>query len=269
MAHSAPAISSNEGVAARLGKAIGAVALAAQVAREDGARIAAVSQAGVLARAREYSDFPRLQAPSTVINHVLQHLPVYVLGAAFGGEVVGQWALAFMALTVPASLIMGAARQVLLQEAGERVRSGAPLLGLMVRWTSGLYAAGLPAGLLLLSYGPEIFVWLFGDEWRLAGDMARPMGLWLLTGVANAPASAFIPILRLNRLMLFWQLLSFALAAGATGWAAREYDAWTATATFCATMAALNAAIGLIIGWVARSPVAPSATEAAARPDRD
>lgn len=212
---------------------------------ELGAAWRAVSLAGVKEGAREYDDFPRLQLPAGLLNHVTQHLPVYGLGLFFGGDEVGQWTFAVMILSAPVHLLSGAVRQVALQDASERLHRGEALGRPLARTTGALALLGLVPTAIGVAIAPVAFVAILGDAWVEAGEHARWILVWQLTVLINAPTAAVYPVLRLNRMILLWQIGSFLLAAGAL-WLGRAAPSELALA-YCAAMSLSNLAIAALV----------------------
>lgn len=189
-----------------------------------------------------YEDFPRWQVPAALLNHLTQHLPTYALGAVFGEAAVGQWALAAMLLSVPTLLVSGAIRQVLLQRFGELRRAGESLWPLARRVTLGLAVVGIPMAAVAALAAPSAFEWALGETWRPAGRLAQPIVLWQLTALVNAPVAAAYPVLRLNRLIFGWQLVTV-VGTGAAVTLGARLDPTATVDAFCAATGAANLAI--------------------------
>ena len=168
-----------------------------------------VTASGVARAARRYRRFPALGLPASALGQVGARLPPLALGAAFGAGVVGQVGLATMAVLVPLAFVSDAVGQVFGVRAAEAYREGA--LGPLARRTLGrLLAFVLPAVGAAALLGPELFAWVFGDEWRSAGVYARSLAPWLaLAAVAPPLTRAFDAAERQDR-----EVWAGALSAG-------------------------------------------------------
>jgi O-antigen/teichoic acid export membrane protein len=156
--------------------------------------------------AREYRDFPQYSAASNVLNALSLGLPVLLLTHFFGIAVAGAYAFGVRIIATPMGFVTRALRQVLFQKACEIHNEGERLLPLFLKITAGMFALALLPSLVLVIWAPEIFAWVFGPEWRTAGEFARSLTLWLLFMFCNLPSLLFARILRIQRKMFGFDL---------------------------------------------------------------
>ena len=67
--------------------------------------------------------------------------------------------------------------------------------------------------MILLVWGPEIFVWVFGSQWYLAGGLARSLVIWMVFVFCNLPAVLFAKIIRIQRFVFLYDLALLAARA--------------------------------------------------------
>lgn len=237
-----------------LGQLVATAALSFQVAREDLAAIrGAASWARARALARKHSDFPRYQAPMTLVNTAAQQLPVYFLGAYFGATNVGFWSLTVTLVSTPVFVVTNAVRQVLYQRAGELSASGAPIAPMLRRSTWGLLALGIIPTAAAAWFGPSAFAALLGAEWAGAGEFARYVVVWQLSVLVSAPAVAAFPALGAQRMVFVWQLAGGALSAGALVAGGAMGEPLRAVQLYSLAMTCLNLAlVALVLGRARR-----------------
>src|SRR5690606_23732487 len=127
-------------------------------------------------------------------------------------------------LKTPASLVGEAVRQVYFQKAAELHNRGLNLYVLFRTTVLRLLAATMPFVIVIVVFGPDMFVLLFGEQWRLAGEYAQLLVPWLAVMFANVPAVMTVPVLGLQRFLLLFDAILFALRVGAisTGTAAQS-----------------------------------------------
>ncbi|MBZ0120820.1 MAG: lipopolysaccharide biosynthesis protein [Sandaracinaceae bacterium] len=230
-----------------VGQLVATLALGAQIARDDLHRARRVVRTSEMRKvAREHWDFPAFQAPTTILNSLAQNLPVYVLGALFTAQTVGQWAITMTLITLPVQVVAGSVRQVMLQRTSEAVQEGEGVHGLLLRSVLGLSAAGALPVLVIVVFAPWAFPRILGAQWAMAGELARYVSIWQLTVLSTAPVAAAFPILRLQRVVLVWQVAGIALSTGALLLASTSSAAATVMA-FALTMALMNVALILIV----------------------
>jgi O-antigen/teichoic acid export membrane protein len=169
--------------------------------------------------AKEYRDFPVYSASDNVINALSLGLPVFLLAHYYGIAVAGAYAFGLRILRVPMEFILRALRQVLYQKASETHNEGGRLMPLYVKTTAGLFILALFPAVVALIWAPDLFTWVFGNQWRLAGVFARGLVIWLVFAFCNLPAIQFARIVRMQRQMFFYDqamliLRSVTLIAG-------------------------------------------------------
>ena len=192
--------------------------------------------------ARAHRDFPLYRAPQMGINAASQGLPVLMLAGFFGPAAAGFYALGRTVMSIPVRLIGKSVGDVFYPRFTEAAHQGQPLGSLILRATGFLAAAGLAPFALVVAIGPWLFALVFGQEWRVAGDYARWLAVWLYFGFLNRPSVAAIATLGMQRFFLGFEVVSLTLRA-AVIWAGFHWlrsDVF-AVAAFCIVGAALNA----------------------------
>jgi len=171
-------------------------------AREDPAPDA--PQKKLVELARIYRDFPLFRAPQELLNALSHGLPLILLAGFYGTAVAGFYALAYSVLAAPITLIGNSVGNVLYPRLAEAANRGEDLRRLVLLPTGALFLIGIiPFGTIMLA-GPALFAFVFGDEWREAGEYARWMALWLAFGFANIPSVKVIPVINeQKRFMLY------------------------------------------------------------------
>ncbi|WP_213609033.1 oligosaccharide flippase family protein [Pseudoalteromonas sp.] len=198
--------------------------------------------------AHKHRDFPLYRAPQQFINALSQSLPVLLLASLFGPASAGFYTLGKTALGVPSTLIGKAVGDVFYPRITEAAHNKENLFNLIRKATIMLAAAGIvPFGIIII-FGPELFSFVFGTEWVVAGDYARWLSVWLFFMFLNPPSNMAIPILAIQRFYLFFTVFSISLRAAAlvTGYYLYESDV-ISLAFFCTTSAIINALIITIV----------------------
>lgn len=158
--------------------------------------------------AAQYKDYAFFRTPQATLNAASQGLPVVMLAANFGAATAGLYALSRMVLEAPAKLVGHSVATVLYPRINEAAIEGEDISRLIFMATLALLGIGclLFGGLMVL--GPELFGWVFGEDWRLAGSFAQWLALWTLISFAARPCVAAIPVLRLERFFLLHEIVS-------------------------------------------------------------
>ena len=74
---------------------------------------------------------------------------------------------------------------------------------------------GFPPALLLMLLGPELFAFVFGENWRQAGEFARWMAPWLYLVFVSSPLSTLFAVTESQKQGLAFQLILLLSRVGA------------------------------------------------------
>ncbi|MBC7364166.1 MAG: oligosaccharide flippase family protein [Candidatus Aminicenantes bacterium] len=163
--------------------------------------------------AKEYIDFPLYSASQNFINAISSGLPVLLISKFYGLAAAGAYAFGISILHAPMSLVLTALRQVLFQKACEFHQEGKGLTLLYIRTVLVLFSLAIIPSLILVIWAPQIFSFIFGARWYLAGVLARSLIIWLAFAFCNLPAVIFARIIRIQRFVFFYDLALLATRA--------------------------------------------------------
>jgi O-antigen/teichoic acid export membrane protein len=173
-----------------------------------------VSWSGIWQVAVHYRQFPIFSTWGGFVDTASTKLPLIVFFTTFGPSMAGFLTIADRVLQMPASLIGRAVSQVFYSNAAEAHKSG-ELSQLVERIFSKLVHIGFPPALLIFLTAPDLFEFVFGENWRQAGKFASWMTPWLFLQFASSPLSIIFVITEKMGQSLVWQiiLLGFNLSA--------------------------------------------------------
>jgi len=161
-----------------LGDAIGRVAGSARLAglawKQNRKLFRAVRWNGMWKAAVRYKRFPLVSSGAALINTAGFALPSLMLGAFFGSQVLGWFALVDRVMTAPYAFVGVAVSQVYSVEAA-RVAKIEPtnMQSLFLKLIKKLAVIGAIPCILVFMAGPWLFSFIFGEAWREAGVYAR------------------------------------------------------------------------------------------------
>ncbi|HRD01767.1 MAG TPA: oligosaccharide flippase family protein [Candidatus Saccharicenans sp.] len=170
-----------------------------------------ISLKKIKSAAKEYIDFPLYSASQNFINAISSGLPVLLLAKFYGLAAAGAYAFGESMLQAPMGLVLTALRQVLFQKACEYKNEGKGIFLLYIRTVLILFAMATIPSLILIVWAPQIFSFIFGAQWHLAGILARSLIIWLAIVFCNLPAVIFARIIRIQRFVFFYDLVLLAL----------------------------------------------------------
>lgn len=191
-----------------------------------------VPRASWLAVARRHRDFPLLNTPHAFAGALQDTLTVALLVALTGEVAAGFWGLALRYLKAPATLVGSAVSQALYPRLVQAQGAAARAVVRQVMLILALLALPLVGGLLL--FGPALFAWAFGENWRGAGELARALAPYIGVHFIASPLAVVTLAWRAQgwalRVALGGQLM-FLLALGlGLSWGGLLGAAWAVSA---------------------------------------
>ena len=125
----------------------------------------------IKATAKRYQHFPIFSSFDGLANKAGTELPSLIFATFFGPIAVGYYFLAQKILNVPLFLISRSVSQVFYSNASEAKKGD--LAKLVEDLHKQLVYIVLPIVSLLICIGPEIFYFVFGEQWKIAGEFAK------------------------------------------------------------------------------------------------
>lgn len=171
----------------------GVISLAYRFARYERDALTGVSWAGMRSAWAAYDRFPKYSTLEALANSASIQLPIVLIAALAPGAEAGFLVLAMAALQAPMGLIGTAVSQVYLSRAPEEERSGR-LGTFTTKLFGGLMRTGVGPLLLTGFVAPGAFAFVFGAEWRRAGELVAWMTPWFVMQFLASPVSMALHI---------------------------------------------------------------------------
>jgi O-antigen/teichoic acid export membrane protein len=204
--------------------------------------------------------YPLFALPSALIDLISLSLPLPLLGKFFGPGVAGQYALVQRVLALPMSLIGSSVADVFHARLAESARQGTGLRREFWRSALLLSVTGIPIGLVLVGFGPNLFAWVFGEAWRQAGIFAALAAPWFVAQLIVSPLSRATLVLGGQKVKLAYDLCALGGTlwvyhlAGRAGTSPERVLGWLVTVNLIAYALFFLILIGLVFRGGRRSP---------------
>lgn len=122
---------------------------------------------------KRYKRFPLVEAPASLINVLSHQMPIIVLPLIFSPAVGGLYFLTITVTLVPAYLLGTALLGVFKNKTQEDLKRTGSCSTIFIKTGLVLFSIGAVPTLLLIFFAPTLFTFVFGPEWREAGEYAK------------------------------------------------------------------------------------------------
>lgn len=192
---------------------VGAVQLGKNIIKNHNLYIRSANKRGMIAMFHEYSRFPKFSTFEALANNANIQLPVVIIAALAIGPEAGYLALAMLLMQGPLGLIGGAIGQVYFARAPQEYKDGT--LGYFTaRTLLGLIKIGVGPMIFVGILAPDAFVFIFGDEWRRAGNIVAWLIPWFVFQLLVSPISMALHVTNSHKIALLLQIFGLFLRVG-------------------------------------------------------
>lgn len=153
----------------------------------------------IKASAKKYINYPKYTVLASLANTSSTMLPVILFSSFYSASVAGLYVLAHRVLMAPVVIIGSAVSNVFLSTAGEYRKAG--LLGEQTyNIHSKLIAISSPLVALFVMYLPSLFSFVFGSEWKEAGEFSMFLLVWVYLVFTASPISCVLVVIEKQKL---------------------------------------------------------------------
>jgi O-antigen/teichoic acid export membrane protein len=206
-----------------------------------------VSLQRIWAVAERYRHLPIYSSWSVLVQGLSMQLLTLVLAWSFGSAVAGWYGIALLVLQSPFLLLSQAVSNVFLTDAASAYRSGR-LGQLAFEVYARLVVLGMGPLLLIAVVAPDLFSFVFGAEWRMAGHYAVWIVPYVFSIFVSTHLTNLVLVLERQRVDLLFQLFLLTCRVALLIWCISQYrDPLVVIASYSMINAALLLAYS---GWL-------------------
>ena len=169
-----------------------------------------ITRKGMAEAFKRYSNFPKYQVVSSLINTISWQIPIFLLAYFFSTTIVGYYSLGMMVVTTPMTLIGAAIAQVFFQRAAMAKHEGS-LSVIFTETYSFLVKISLFPLLLLAFIGKDLFIFLFGPSWGEAGYYIQILSVFAVAYFITSPISSILAIVEKQKIGFVFSSLNLTL----------------------------------------------------------
>lgn len=152
-----------------------------------------------------YQHFPKYGVLSSLVGSISRNSIVFFVKYFFGSSSAGYFTMSTKLLRAPAGAYQSALSQVFLQQASHMDNASAKVYIKKIVWFG--FALGILPVIALLTFGQDIFGFLFGTEWLAAGKMSQYLVLWIFAMALVTPVGLMLDIKQKLKFELGWNIV--------------------------------------------------------------
>ncbi len=139
-------------------------------------------------------NFPKFLVPSGLLDRASAQSHIMLFSHLFGSFVTGNLGLYQRIVALPVNLVGISVANVFRQQACEDLNANGHCRPLFMSTIWKLLSIGIVPFFLLLFFAPDFFQFVFGAQWKGAGQYAQIMSFMFLLGFVVSPISSLIYI---------------------------------------------------------------------------
>jgi O-antigen/teichoic acid export membrane protein len=137
----------------------------------------------------DFKNYIFFNTPQGIIETLQLSGTIWLLNVLFGDSNTGYYYLCWRIIQAPITLVSNTVFLVQYNKASALRAEGKSYFTLIKGTAWLLFGLSAIAGLTLFLFGPPLFAWFFGEEWRASGEMARYLAPWFMLNFAVSPFS--------------------------------------------------------------------------------
>lgn len=158
---------------------------------------------------RVYRSYPLYNTIPALLNAFTYALPVYFLSRYYTEDIVGHFNFSRQIIIIPVVFLGSVVSQVALRSIAEDFKNKRPVLPPLLLLVKRIFVPALFVCAVVFLFSTEIFIFLFGNKWELAGNMGRVFIFSAFFQIVTSPfVNAFLSIDKI-RVISIWQAVYF------------------------------------------------------------
>ncbi len=174
---------------------------------QDKVLISKISKVKMIALANKYKDFPKFTIWAGLLNTSSTHLINILIASLFNIKTLGFYSLTQRLLGMPSSLIGGAIGQVFFQEATREKQDTGTADNVFKSTLKKLIVIGVPFFAVLFFIIEDLFAFVFGAEWRVAGEYAKILMPFFMINFISSPLAISMSVFEKQKSTLFINII--------------------------------------------------------------
>jgi O-antigen/teichoic acid export membrane protein len=178
---------------------------------EDKNKFKNIKQLKIIALAKRYIKFPKFDIPASLSNILAQQITHILFNILFNSTIAGYYYFTQRILGLPITFIASAISDVFRQSATVEYQKYGNAKEIYISTFKKLFYFSFFPSLLLYFFAIDIFSFVFGSEWKIAGEYTQILTPMLFLRFVSNPLSLMFFIGEKQQLNLYSQLILLVL----------------------------------------------------------
>jgi O-antigen/teichoic acid export membrane protein len=197
-------------IADTIGQIISAIYVFLWSLKFDSDKIISVSGTKMKEQARRFIHFPKFNILSGLLEKGSGQVPVILLTTFFGSPITGLFSLSQRVIAAPEALVAVSVGDVFRRQASIEYQQNGNCRKSFLKLFKLLLSVSIIPFIILAVTAPFLFAFIFGEEWRIAGNYAQIMTLMFFLSFVVSPLSNMFIVAEKQKIDLFIQIFLFA-----------------------------------------------------------
>lgn len=180
----------------------------------------------LLISVKTHSKYPLFLAPSTLLSQISIHFNSFIFSVLMSLQEVGFYSYSLRIIGAPITLFGKTFSDVLLKEGSDELVSTGKAIGAYKNTITQTLLIGTPIFITLFLFGEQIFSFVFGEAWSVAGEFVEILSPLFLIRFVARPLSSLMIVFQKQKLQLVWQIILTSIVVSSF-FLAQEYN-WDA-----------------------------------------
>lgn len=176
---------------------------------KDKVLLSKINRKNIINLAKKYKDFPLHNAPASLVDTITLQMPFIFIAKIANETITGYYFLASRIISFPGALIGRSISQVFFQKISEFKNNDNFCMPLLKETISKLFIIALTFALVMYFISPYIFGLIFGEKWKIAGDIAQYLSLIFFIKFIVSTLSQVLVLENFIKRGSFWQYTYF------------------------------------------------------------
>ncbi|WP_051904435.1 lipopolysaccharide biosynthesis protein [Hippea jasoniae] len=164
-----------------------------------------INKNSILFLFKRYIKFPKYSLPNVLIDSFREQGFNILISSVYNITTLGQYYLAQRMLKLPMSIIGSSISQVFLQKMS--VVDKRELFNLSWNFVKKALIISLPIFTVVYFFAGDLFIIIFGEKWKTAGDIASILSFWICLTFVSSPLSNIFIILEKQHIVLIYAII--------------------------------------------------------------